>query len=255
MAFADGPKDADAGPSLGLASQPNLRDLGGYAAADGNHIKKGMLFRSGDLSGLSDADLKVLEAHGIAHDVDLRSDFEVAASADRVPAGARYHNLPLIRGSVDLKAFLADVLSGKLDARASMIEGSSHPEDFALESWRQLFGLLAEGRPVLWHCTAGKDRAGMTTALVLSALGVERDMIIQDYLKTNRFLAAQKEATIAGLNKKGTPGERLRPILGVEREYIEAWFKGVEREWGSVQVLLTDVLGADIGALRAHYLE
>ncbi|RLB44866.1 MAG: protein-tyrosine-phosphatase, partial [Deltaproteobacteria bacterium] len=169
-----------------LTGQPNFRDLGGYAASDGRRIKWGVVYRSGELSQLSDDDVGKLGDLGIRTVVDLRSPEEVSArGAGRLPTGARVFPMPIASSDMFaklipmfLKGDFSKVPPDLLD-QINRILVRKFTEQYA-----GLLRALSDpaNRPLVFHCTQGKDRAGCGAAMVLSALGVPWATVIEDYL-------------------------------------------------------------------------
>ena len=161
----------------------NFRDIGGYLNNDGKKVKKGLYFRAGRQDRMSDMDLSKLSDLKISTQIDLRKPDEVLDQG-RGPLeamGAKYINIAVIPegGSDQLSRLVGDTgISGK--RYLGYLE-------FGPTSWLRLFGILADkaNLPVVLHCTAGKDRTGVSTAFLLSILGVSRDVIEEDYLITN----------------------------------------------------------------------
>ena len=157
----------------------NFRDIGGYHNQDGQKVKKGLYFRAGRQDRMTDKDLAQLSELNISTQIDLRKQEEVLDQG-RGPLeamGANYINIAVIPegGSDKLNKLVGDTgISGK--RYLGYLE-------FGPTSWLRLFGILAEQEnlPVLLHCTAGKDRTGVSTAFLLSVLGVSREVIEADY--------------------------------------------------------------------------
>jgi protein-tyrosine phosphatase len=241
---------------LRLATAPNFRDIGGYRTADGRWVKMGMIYRSDQLDRLSDADLAALGTLGLGLVADLRTQSERAREPDRLPVGAR----PLV---LDVAADSAGTLGGDMrKAQAAIAAGkgaemlvAANRDFVSLPSARAAYGRLltelakAPGTATVYHCTAGKDRTGWATAIILTILGVPRDRVIEDYLLSNRYLKAKNDATIAQLKASGAPIDPafLEPVLTVRREYIQSAFDEVERHYGSFDAYVRDGLGIDEG--------
>lgn len=235
-----------------LPSQPNFRDFGLIPLTGNRTITPGRLFRSGDLSMLKETDLEILEPLQIRTVVDFRSPREVAKRPDQ-SAGSRSQlvHLPIEDASRELavKHFddrnaegLRNILIG--DYRRMVRE---HRPEF-----RAFFQLLQDGDtlPVVFHCAAGKDRTGLAAWFVLTALGVDDQIIRADYLETNRFTQQFADKIIARTNEKGLHGEILRPLLEVRNEYIDAALEEISLRFGGLKNYLKDELGADQDRLR-----
>lgn len=248
---------------LPMDGSHNTRELGGYKTTDGKSIKWGMLFRSDKLSDISKADQAYLQNLGIKKIIDFRSKEEKAEDPDIVPKGISYIEMPI---SVDgaMRSKIEAVLKGEtnkevksflIDANKEFVSDYNGVyEDF-------LKNLIDDDGPALFHCTAGKDRAGFAAAITLIALGVSKEDVIKDYMKTNQFTEERIEEIIGQIELMTlyqTDAEVLRPLLGVEREYIETAFQTAEDEYGSLMNFIRHGLNIsddDLQKLRTKFLE
>ncbi len=223
---------------IAMEGQDNFRDLGGYRGAEGKQVAYGTLFRSGKLTELTEGDVILLEELGIQNVIDLRTEQEYTEEPDILPPGFNsYFNLPLVdtiglgdnpsslEGQMAAILPMAAVLAG-LDKRISetyMLPFYQNITELQIRSWTTLFDILEKGEKNLWHCTAGKDRAGMTTALVLYSLGVDLDTIMEDYLLTNDYRSAfysetydrTYQAALGYLQKGGGTYASLRQVIKI----------------------------------------
>lgn len=242
-----------------LEGEDNMRDLGGYTGGDGKRVLYNKLFRSGELSTLTPADLEHIAAKEITQVIDLRTTDERTEKADKAIAGATHYEYSLIDDQNGANGGLNDVmgmiLSGQVTAEEIMIPAYAIDQT-KITQWVKIFDLLESGETTLWHCTAGKDRAGMTTALVLSSLGVDRQVIINDFMLSNTYLSAYNLQTVSYINSQygAGVGEQLMPLLGVEEEYITTFFQNIETTYGSVDNFLK-VLKVDTSKMRKNFLE
>jgi len=260
------------GPSLGLAAIPNLRDLGGYRTADGAIIPTGLLYRSDQPDAASSEDMARLAALRLTNVYDLCTAAERGAHPDRLPAGARLTVLDVLAdadqsGPAQLERLLrttADANRHLGGGRAEALFVEAYRAFVALPSaraaYRQLFAAVAEPRnlPALFHCTTGKDRTGWAAAALLSFLGVPREVVVQDYLRSNDTILPAYAREIAAFVARGGDPTIPAVILGVRREYLDASFEEVTRRYGSIEAYLADGLGLDAatrGALRTALLE
>ena len=251
-----------AGQRVPLVGVHNLRDLGGYRNADGRQLRAGLLFRAGELSGANAADRARLEALGIRHICDFRSDQERAQAPDPQLPGWRFdqrcHSVK-VAGAGDER--FAELMKARQAGRDIDWAGlltqfyGVMPDQFAGQ-YRALFEQLVDrpGEPLLFHCTAGKDRTGIAAALVLLALDVPETTVMQDYLLSNRYVS-KSTAVPAGL-----PADlRDIPALAqVRREYLQAALDGIRVRYGSVDAYLEQALGLNAerrARLRANLLE
>lgn len=242
-----------------LTGEDNMRDLGGYVGQNGKRVLYHKLFRSGELSALTAADLEHIATKDIAQVIDLRTTAERTEKTDKAIEGTTRYELSLIDDQNGANGGLNDVmgmiLSGQVTAEEIMIPAYAIDET-KITQWIKIFDLLESGETTLWHCTAGKDRAGMTTALVLSSLGVDRQTIINDFMLSNTYLSAYNLQTVSYINSQygAGVGEQLMPLLGVEEEYITTFFQNIETTYGSVDNFLK-VLKVDTAQMKKNFLE
>lgn len=235
------------GPAIDGA--PNLRDLGGHPAAGGRTVKWGLVFRSDDLNDLSDRDVGVLEKLGIRTYVDFRTGHEAESWPDRIPEGVGVGvNIPVDAGRV-MGRFREDGLT----LRKTMGIMISVYRDLVNEhqaAFRQFFALLhnPDNLPLLFHCTAGKDRTGFAAAMFLTALGADRETVMADYLQSRIFL---QKRYAAGADYP----EVLAPLYSVEPEFLQAAFEVIDRKYDGPEAFLSRQLGVDEARLREIYLE
>ncbi|MCP2338020.1 tyrosine-protein phosphatase [Actinomadura rupiterrae] len=242
----------------------NVRDVGGYAGAGGRHVRYGLVYRSASLSKVTPAGVQALAGLRLSAAVDFRSDGEVRSDgADRLPAGVAAvpaHINPFSTSLLELgpdviKAFLA---KNKAEGfMALSYRGFVHDPASRAQFAATLKRIAAGNGPVLYHCTAGKDRTGTMTAILLTALGVGKRQVYADYLRSNRELAAQNDATLAKLKQVGIDPELVRPFLGVEAGYLDAAFDQIKRDFGTFDAFLAKGLGIDAATrakLRARML-
>jgi protein-tyrosine phosphatase len=258
--------------SLGLTGAPNARDLGGVSAADGRTIRSGLVFRAPALGRLTDPDVAALARLGLIDLLDLRHGSEIEmAPPDRLPAGPQVAHIPIFDPAHPVFTYVSAVLLGHdLNRYAALAAEGTPAAMLAIYRWfvrdpaaRNGFGtalrrIAAASGPLLYHCSAGKDRTGWLTALLLGALGVDRPAIVEDYLLTNEVTAADVDKVIDLLNaRKGVPPDVLRPVLDAAPEYLDAAFAQVDAEFGGLDRYLRAGLGLDddeLAALRRRLL-
>jgi protein-tyrosine phosphatase len=240
--------------SLQLSGATNFRDLGGYAGQGGRTVRWRQLFRSDHLADLTTEDLLTIERLGVARVFDFRGKTERLAQACVIP-GAVVHSLAIEPTVVQGLKILID--AGQLvtvDNAVGLMQQTYR--DFVLDNsprFAEFFGhLLADDAPLVFHCTAGKDRTGFAAALLLEALGVPRAVILQDYLLTNDFYQ------MPTANPVGLPQEVLNVLWRVQVNFLDAAFEAVDADFGSVPLYLKEALGIDAQAqerLVALYLQ
>jgi protein-tyrosine phosphatase len=239
---------------LGLASDPNLRDAGGYRSSDGQWVRMGAVYRSQALS-LTSSDLAAVNALGISDDYDLRTTAEIAQSPDVVPAGATYTNLDVMSG-----ISLTPSLTSASAAQQYMQEIEQYfvTNATARTGFGQLLTGVANSKgAVVFHCTAGKDRTGWATAVLLTLLGVPQSTVMQDYLLSNKYYF---DSPAVQAELKAMPSAEAAvyaPMLEVQASYLEAGFAQVTASYGSMYTYAVRGLGVSpqtIAKLRAKLL-
>jgi len=253
---------------LELDGGRNFRDLGGYPTRDGREVKTGQLFRSGVLTGLTTEDYDTLAELDIATVVDLRSTEERRSEPTFWQAGpvdvmAWDYSMGLEDGSL-MEAFSNPDMDGA-EAEALMAELYRDMVEQQAPHYRALFDRLAgTGEPLLFHCSAGKDRTGIGAALLLTALGVDRETVIADYTASERVLGdslreetarSGDDATAAFLENLSEPA--VEALMGTRRAYIEAAFDEMRQRHGTVEGYIRhalDVTDEELTALRGQYL-
>ncbi len=255
---------------LPLAGGSNFRDMGGYFTGDGRQVRRGLLFRSGVMSSLTDADQRYLNQFGFQRVIDLRSSDERAlypnywAEKSGIPLLAQdYSMLDMVKNMVDEQGNPRG-----MDALYRDMIYSIRPQ------MRMLFDSALAGEvPLVVNCSAGQDRTGVSSALLLLALGVPRDVVVQDYLQSTRYRrpdvekgdvdlaeAAKTNAFAAMMMQyAGREGPGAKPLLTREGvPYLHFALAQVEADYGSVEAFLEKELGvdaADRAVLRDRYLQ
>ena len=234
----------------------NFRDIGGYLTKEGKKIKKGIYFRTGRQDRMSEKDLAELKNLKISTQIDLRKPEEILdqGKGPLENMGADYINIPIIPegGSDQLSRLVGDTgISGK--RYLGYLE-------FGPESWLKIFEILAnkDSLPVVLHCTAGKDRTGVSTAFLLSVLGVDRDLIEADYKLTN--LDTERQADFienSGGFPEGVDREAMILAAGVPEDAMTVFLDGVESRWGSVLGYLEEIgiTKNQMNVIRDNFLE
>jgi len=244
-----------------LAGAANFRDLGGYATADGHHVKWGRIYRSADISKLTPADLDTLKARNIRYDVDLRGVQESAQAPDRVNPGMDYTLCPA--GSDSLNgAMFRHLASVSPEGGDSLMRVFYSNTAYLTPRYKPFFDKLAvvpTGEALLFHCTAGKDRTGIGAALVLYALGVPYARIREDYEATNYYRSRENDRAMKGMVVQAHISEPVaKALLSANGEWLDATFEAIRAQYGSVENYLSGPLGLDekkLQLLRAKYLE
>lgn len=271
------------GQTLGLESVENARELGGYPAEGGRKVRHGRLLRSASLQNLSERDAKRLrERFGLSVMADLRTSLEVEESPDPVLDGVNYLDLHVVEDSVIRRrtADLEDTFGGEGPTDESewamWMVGRGYADEQSYvqllssatgkAGYRRLFDeliALPEGRSLLMHGTKGKDRTGLASMLVLSALGVDERVILKDYLLSNEFLAAKIEQDRQSLLSAGVEdADELEWCLvtldKTDERMMQAAFDWMDSTYGSARDYVTRELGVNqeqLAVLRDKFLE
>lgn len=276
---------ADMSHSIGLAGVSNARDVGGYKTTGGKTVKTGMLLRTGALGKATDADKKILtDTYHVSQIIDFRSDEEIQTLPDpqladaisthvqvmksvsvaaspasspapqATPAGtpdALDSTIAMVKAMGDVNAYMAKVYPGMVT------------DDYSVGAYKQFFEIVCADHSgaILYHCTAGKDRAGVASILLLSALGVDRATVTADYMLTNEFVKASSDAAAAAAAKKGadeTVQQSLRLLNGVDKPWADAIFNTIDSTYGSMDNFLKTKLGLTdekLAKLQKMYLQ
>lgn len=230
----------------------NFRDLGGYKTQDGKHVKWRKIFRSDDLFNLTEEDLTYLSSIPLLSIVDFRSETEVEKAPDKIPSSLKDHyDYKISPGNLSMSSEMdLSFFATQGDSIMQAINKSLVVDSACVERYRDFFALLQDETkiPLLFHCTAGKDRTGMGAALILFALGVDEETIFEDYLLSNQYLEGKY-----GEIKKAHP--EIASMLGVKREYLQAGIDEIRNRYGSIDSFLTEILNVDLIKFREIYLE
>ena len=258
--------------NLGIASIPNLRDLGGYQTTDGKTIASGLVYRSNQLSHISPEDMQKLAKLKLKNAYDLRTKEERDKRPEELPPGVNYVVLDVLAdspqaGPAQLEKLMADPESAEAELGGGKVEAgfkASYREFVSLPSAQREFSKLFRGLadkqqvPAVFHCTTGKDRTGWAAAAFLTLMGVPKDVVYEDYLRSNdNILTAYKENIDAFVAAGGSPNIP-NAILGVKKEYLDAAYDEMQKRYGSIEKYFYDGLEIDADqqqALRNLYLK
>lgn len=229
-----------------LQGAVNFRDMGGYGAAENRTVKRGVIYRSGDLDNLTDADLELLGGLGLKTIVDFRSREEIEAAPDRLPATiAHVHHLEVDPGHIFALTDVNTKTGPDLMRKLNVILVNE-----AKSQYTEFFRVLANAgaAPLLFHCSAGKDRTGYAAALFLAALGVDCETIFADYMLSDAYVKAKYSRLLHKFPE-------LMSVISVRREYLAAAFEEMNRAYGGVENYMVQELNVDIKLLRNLYTE
>ena len=258
----DGVTSKIAERALPLEQGSNFRDLGGYPAAGGKHVRWGMVFRSGGTPFLSDADLTRIKRLKLTDMVDLRS------AEERTVAPSKIEDVRYIAVGYSMQRMMNQ---GPIDPNRLGNVYRKFPTLLAPQMRTLFKTLLEDDTTVAYNCAAGQDRTGFATAMLLTTLGVPRDVIFADYHLSTTYRRPEFETPkldpnqptpalkyIAGF-QQGPAAAKPQPLFDAEHKpYLAMAFAEIEEKWGSVEAYLDKEAGvdaADIAKLRAKYLE
>lgn len=253
---------------LPIEGSENIRELGGYQTIDGRTIKWRKILRGAVLAGLTEKDKTLLENYGLKTIVDFRSVQEQEAQPDDTIKGAKHLSLPVFEETeASPQAMMQEMLGEHEDGKTIMenMYKSFVTDAHSVEIYGKFFELLLknneEDQVLLFHCTAGKDRTGFGAALFLSALGVSKEVIMQDYLLTNQNLNKQKAQMMKMAQTQQVPEALIKngeALFEADPDYLNAAFQAIEEHYGNVGNFLVEAIGFDGLAqedLRELYLE
>lgn len=238
--------DASFRRALPLSGASNFRDLGRYSTRDGRAVRDHTLFRSDHLASLDAQDQQALQALGLARSFDFRGVQERAATGYELP-GLNQHHLPIEPTVVQAMQSLLEA-GRSITARDTVELMRETYRNFVLHNsdrFAELFEhLLQTDTPLVFHCTAGKDRTGFAASLILHALNVPQDTILQDYLLTNQHYRMPVRTD------HRVPMEVLEVLWRVQEDFLRASYEAIEADYGTVDVYLRERLGLRPDALQ-----
>lgn len=252
---------------LPMEGAANFRDIGGYRTEDGRRTRWGRVYRSGALGALTEADQHLLQQLGIRLVCDLRSPDEVQEDPDRLPTTGRitYANLPVHTEMDTSRMRQLRVLLFNQQQLGTLLPHTY--KKVLIDGNGELFGdvmrrlAVKENLPTIIHCTAGKDRAGLATALLLLALGVPEETVIADYTLSNLYFANFRQyakKVVKPFAVLGITEDDLYPLLIADAHNLRDTLQYVRENYGSVRAYLKKAAGIDetvLAQIEANLLE
>lgn len=253
-----------------LEGVTNARQLGGYIGKDGKKVKADLLLRTGKLSAATPEDIQKLEdVYHLTEIIDFRTSSEKEAEPDPEISNAENIGISVMEEdtSAATVASAADPMTAMIEYAKSGAVATMYTDmvrnEHSQQGYAQFFQELVqhEDGAILWHCTGGKDRAGLATVLLLSALGVDQETILQDFDLSNEYYTDTADQMAAAAEAQGCTEEEIqsvRDLCGVNRTYMEAALDAINEEYGSMDEYLKNQLNVtdeDIAVLQEKYLE
>lgn len=251
-----------------LSHQKNIRDFGGLKTNDGRHIKYGRLFRGGAFGKIDEEDIKILTSLHLTDIVDFRSEKEFFAHPDRRLKGVEYHSFPAIRETIKIENtnyedgnllwFVHDDETGFTHLKKQYEELVTIEE--SVTAYKNFFKvILQDDKVTYFHCSQGKDRAGLASFLIETALGVSFEDALEDYLYSNIAMKSRVEKIKEEIKNKSFYNEEyeksLYAVFSAKEEYLRASIETMNEVYGGVIPFLENILEVDIKRLKDLYLE
>ncbi len=224
-----------------LDNAVNFRDIGGYGAKDGRRVRWGHVYRSDGLSGLSERDLALIRDIGIRRVIDFRTESEAASAPDRLPGdgSTAYIHLPVTHGKFDFTEAVKRFKKGDTDWLTAdfMVDGYINNLESFARTWEAVVFEVIDDRkgPLVFHCTGGKDRTGTCAALLLLAVGVPEETVVDDHQLSNIYIARLLPDLYRMMRDHGVDPEQVFPYLTAPRDCIEAVIDHISSRYGSAR--------------------
>ena len=251
-----------------LSVQKNIRDLGGLVGYNGKTIKFNRLFRGGAFPKVDEEDIKILESFHLTDVVDFRGNEEFTYKPDYVLKGVKYHNFPAIEEKIkkedrnnedgNLLWFVGDHQSGYEHLKEQYRRLVTNKK--GIKAYKDFFRLVQEDNHVIYfHCSQGKDRAGLASFFIEMALGVSMEQAIDDYLLTNIAMEKRTEALLRSVEYKPFYNEEykqsLLDVFSAKLDYLNETINEINKQYGNIDNFLVNVLDINLEKMRELYLE
>lgn len=260
---------------LHLKKTKNMRDMGGFPAADGRKIKHCRLIRSGRLYKLPKSTVKALADMKVDSVIDMRTEKEIEEHTPTILEGVNYYYIPLVCTATPGITAEGSMARTMLRQSKRIKEEFGTAERYIAQMYeyilfepgsraklKEIFDILErEQNCVVFHCNSGKDRTGLLAMLIEGALGVDRELIVEDYMASRRFQLRRRTMQKIGLFIMPIPlrfKRLLRAMMDTKPQYITDVLDEIDRRYGSITGYLKEGLGVDerqIAALKENYLE
>ncbi len=248
---------------LHLPTAVNLRDIGGYATVDGQRVRSGLVYRAGSLAELSRADQQALADLGLRQVLDLRTPKELEQKPDLLPDALRsaWAHVPVYVEN-NSSEFVKRMVMHRGRVDRALAEGYCELIDRRSRVFGDILTRLSqpEALPALIHCTAGKDRTGISIALLLLTLGVSEADVVADYSLTNHHAAEIRRTSdhdMQRIKRFGFSEAAIQPLVIADPENMRVMLAHLRENYGDVHQYLTGpagVSGDTLERLRATLL-
>lgn len=240
---------------LNFKKTTNFRDIGGISTLDGKTVKWGKIYRSDNLSKLKKKEFSRFDALQIKTVIDLRTKAEIAEKEDNLPLDTDYISVPIVSDQGDLMGQMkGKVLRGEVSEEESKILMKAFYTKCVTDNIPLLQDVITKiatsEEPILYHCSAGKDRTGIVTAILFSILNVDRETIVNEYLLSNYYRSSKIKSTInkAKLLKVIKPKlntEVIVNFMSVDKDYINSVFEIIDTNYGGMDQFIEKQLKID----------
>ncbi|MCC9042166.1 tyrosine-protein phosphatase [Myroides sp. M-43] len=242
---------------LPLEGQSNFRDLGGYKTKDNRIVKWGQLFRSGQLSNLTTRDLNYLSSIPLTTIIDFRSEEESIEQKTLLPSTVSNEILlPIRPGNLSKNNVMKIVMDANDELANKLLVDIN--EQLVLHNQNEYKAFFKEvqgaNAPLMFNCTAGKDRTGLAAALLLTALGVDINTVREDYLLTNQCVNLDTLNMQEKFLLNDDQTNVLLTLFTVKEQYLNKALTTIEQHYSTVESFLIDALDVDIPLLKSKYL-
>jgi protein-tyrosine phosphatase len=263
MPTIDREKAPAPGQSLRIAGVPNLRDIGGYLTCSGAVVQRGLVYRSSQLNPVSSEDLEQVALLKLKNDFDLRTEEEARNKPDEIPPGVKYHLLNVLADTPFDPTLVQSLLQepqkankalggGRIEAMLTQVYRDFVSLPSANEAYREMLTSLGnpDRLPALFHCTAGKDRTGWGAAALLMLLGVPKETVMADFLRSNDYIFPARRNEIDAFVAAGGDPSIPQVLFGVKPKYLDAALDEMKQRYGTIENYFADALGIDAACQR-----
>ena len=232
-----------------LKGAKNTRDFGGITNSEGKTVKSGMFIRGASLNKITKKDTELLfDKHRIHTVIDLRTEKEIAEKPDRIPPDVTYYHIPVVTDRMLGVTFEKDQNKNYQVPDLRNLYANIVTSETSIQGLKKVFEIICDSEDggILWHCTQGKDRCGIVSALFLTLLDVDRHTIYRDYLMTNHY--SRKRATryyrlIITVKRDKPLARKIYKVFIAHRCYLRSAFDAISEKYGSVDAFIENELG------------